>query len=120
MAVCEIAGLKDIPVSELPDGWLDSIPKQEYRHGTDGGDTSTEGEKKLQDEIARTLMEMAGGNRDRAREMLAEITSFEGRDGKQVPGVRTTKRLTGKRLEINVDKVRRAHAEWCREQEGSR
>ena len=110
MAVCEIAGLKDIPIEEMPEGWAGSIPKQEYRNGTQGGDTSTDSDKQGQDEVLRLINDICQGDESKGRAFLEEITSFKGRDGEMVPGLRTTKFLKGKRLEICLEKVRKEHA----------
>lgn len=120
--VCELLGMKDIPVSELPESYRTGIGVVTYQAGSDGGDVASDKDKAHRTEITRALIEMAG-SKDAAIDMLAEVSSFtvQDEDGKDklIPGVRETKLLVGKRLDAVLGKVRRLHEAWTAQATGS-
>lgn len=63
-------------------------------------------------EIGRMILEMAGGDKDVAREMLYGLTSFTTRDGKEVPGKRSVAELSERRIPVTYGKVKQAYQEW--------
>ena len=65
----------------------------------------------MQTQVGKLIHEITGGDAEASRAYLAEITSFKGRDGSMVEGLRTLKFLKGKRLSVTLDKVKKAHAE---------
>ena len=67
---------------------------------------ATDDEKKQQNEIREILTEIVGGDAMKALKPLEEVTSFVGKDGKAVPGVKAFSKLTGPRLEVTLGKAK--------------
>ena len=117
LGVTELLGLKDFPISELPQKTRDGRPFRElvggvqYRGGSQGGDTSSDSEKDMRAEVVKLLTEMTTSPQE-AQDALEQITEFKGKDGEMVKGIRSSKALKGKRLEVTLGKVRDAHAKW--------
>ena len=65
-----------------------------------------------QKEVADMLLEIAGQDKIQAVEKLKEITAFQGKDGNMVPGLDSTKKLTGKRLDIAHSKVKKEYEQF--------
>lgn len=70
------------------------------------------GEQQMRDEINRLLQEMCGGDQNAIIEELETQTGFTGKKGDWVKGVTSTAALKDRRLEVTLDKVRKAHAKW--------
>ena len=73
-----------------------------------------EAENKLRSEITTLMSEFITDPVQRWAK-LEEMTAFKGSDGKMVPGVKDANKLTGKRLEVTLGKIR----EWHKAQHGS-
>jgi len=69
----------------------------------------TDDERGRVDEIRNKLIELCGGDAKAALAKLTEITTFTGKDGEPVPGLRSFSDLRGKRLDVTLGKVRRLH-----------
>ena len=70
------------------------------------------GDVAKQKEVADMLLEIAGQDKIQAVEKLKEITAFQGKDGNMVPGLDSTKKLTGKRLDIAHSKVKKEYEQF--------
>jgi hypothetical protein len=68
---------------------------------------ATEDDKKLQAELWDMLMDQAEGNKTAAKNALAQVTAFTGRDGTQVSGVTDVSHLKGTRLQIAHNKTKK-------------
>ncbi len=69
-------------------------------------------------EIRRMILEMAGGDSDTAKEMLFGLTTFVGKDGKEIPGKRRVEELSERMVPITYGKVKRAYEAWKASQAG--
>ena len=74
---------------------------------TNGNGELTEPE--MRKEISRMLLEAAEGKPELAKKMLLTLTTFKGNDGKDVAGVDTTNNLSGARLKVNYEKIKRQY-----------
>jgi len=114
IGVTRILGLKDYPISELPEQtrtgqpFRERVGKVSYKGGTQGARTSNTNERALQDDIKRWASQMFATAVE-AQDWLEQLTEFQGKDGK-VAGLRSVDRLTGKRLEIAHDKAGKDYA----------
>jgi len=68
--------------------------------------------KSQRDSIGKMLMEMAGGDKTFASELLVEHTSFTGKDGKTVKGRGSLADITEKAMPIVYGKVKTAYDKW--------
>lgn len=77
-----------------------------------GGKTETAratGKGRMSDtkrELAKLILEHVEGDREAAQETLVGLTTFKGRDGKQVPGRESVKELSDRQAEIALRKFR--------------
>ena len=117
--VCELLGMKDIPVEELPESYRARIQVQTYVQGNEGGKgEQTSIEKARAAELGKWISEMCNGDREACEQMLQDTTTFKGRDGEQVIGIRRLSLLRGKRLDITHAKIHEAYNKWIIRQEG--
>ena len=58
------------------------------------------------------------GTREAAQDKLEELSSFTGKDGKPVPGKRSTADLSPARLQVTYGKVKEYHAAWEKQHGG--
>lgn len=66
------------------------------------------------------LDEMAGGDPRRAAEICKALTSFQGRDGKQVPGKASVDHLSEPQVKLHSERgIAEAHAKWKAGQGGA-
>lgn len=100
-------GLKSITLNDLKEAGMDinQIGKVTFGKGKSGGATVDTDTKNKQAELGNILLSIAGGDRMVVEDMLEDITKFPGRDGKEVPGLRSCAKLTGKRLDIALGKA---------------
>lgn len=77
---------------------------ERYQKTEQAGDDKTKA-----DEIRTKLLELCGGDAKAALSRLTEITTFPGKDGEMVPGVRSFSDLRGKRLDVTLGKVRKLY-----------
>lgn len=72
--------------------------------------------------IREWILTLSGGDQSKAKEMLADYTSFEGKDGNLVPGVETTaalKNFSDKRLNTTYGKIKKEFFEIFPEVNGT-
>jgi hypothetical protein len=86
----------------------DKVGKIEYKSPSQDSPE----EEKQRVEISAMLLEMCNSDPSMASENLQALTSFQGKDGNMVSGVKSTKQLKGKRLEITHSKTLKAYKEF--------
>lgn len=74
-------------------------------------DKNEEEKKDYRQEIGKMLMELAGGDKDKASELLKQFTSFTGKDGNVIVGKSSIKDLSDKMLPPTYGKIK---AEWLK------
>lgn len=84
--------------------------KVEYRAKKQ--DENPEEADKTRAEIRRMIMEMCRDDSDEAAKYLESVTTFKGRDGKQVPGKKNIKFLSEKQAQVTYGKVKDQHTKW--------
>ena len=72
----------------------------------------TDDQKKKQLDIAAWCLEMSDMDKEKAKNMLVTLTTFMGKDKKEVPGVDNANRLFGKRLDVSHDIVGKEYKNW--------
>jgi len=114
-AVQEILGLAGYSMADLRSRGLgkqaEGAGKVAFRNGAQGGRAARpEGPKDEahRKEIRELLYGIYPGPEE-CQDKLEELTAFTGKDGTEVPGVRETTRLSGKRLDVTLSKVRAWH-----------
>jgi len=111
--VCVLLGLKDMPKEAFSDQYWQSIPYVEFQKGKEGGQVETsEEEKEILKKLGDMILEMAGGNKEIAKNILKKVSTFEGKEGKQVEGVTDLKQLKGKRLQVVYEKICNEYKNW--------
>jgi hypothetical protein len=105
-AITRLLGIRNMTWEEINQSGIDSnkVAKVEYNKGGQGGISGDD--RKLQEELGKILMELALDNKDIARTLLVDLTKFTTKDGKEVSGVDSCLKLTGKRLEIALHKAK--------------
>ncbi len=102
----QLLGLRNLPASEMPKfgmGTPDApIPKVDR-------DSQDAEERTKRKSITDMLLALNDGDQDAAKAHLTEITTFMGRDKKEVRGVTSTKYLKDKRLNFVLAKVTELH-----------
>ena len=63
-------------------------------------------DKRHRKELGELLMKMSYDDKDEAKSMLKDLTTFTGKDGKEVAGLRTLALMKGQRLDIALDRAR--------------
>jgi len=109
--ITRLLGIRNLTWEQLEKYGIkkDAVSRVDYRNG---GHTVTDEEKTKQDEIAKMLLELCYGDQEAAKEQLIAITEFKGKDGKMVSGLDHPRKLTGKRLAIAYDKVKKSYDEF--------
>ena len=73
--------------------------------------------KELRDEIEKMLLEITGNSKVEFAKLLQQLTSFTGKDGKEVPGKSTLSDLTEKAIPVVYGKVKDFYDDF-KKQEG--
>lgn len=76
-------------------------------------------QKDIKKEIGEMLMELSGGNKDKASDLLRHYTSFTGRDGNTVPGKSSIKDLTEKMMLPTYGKIKAEYLKIKKKEEGA-
>jgi len=121
-ALCRLLGIDDMSWDDfeaLTGVKRDSLERIEY--GGEGSDKSRHWKKEEQekaDKMRSMILEMTGGNAQRAQEYLEALTTWTPR-GKSEPvkGKRQIKELSGKQIEINFGKVEKDYASFMKGQD---
>ena len=75
-------------------------------------DESPEQAATYRQELGNMILEMCHDNIEEAQNYLQAVTTFKGRDGKQVRGKRSVKDLSEKQAEITHGKVKKQYEKW--------
>ena len=106
-AITHLLGLRNITMDMLEKAGIKAGELQSVKYGRSSEKAgATPDEKKKQSELGKSLLRYTGGDEAAARALLLEMTSFKGRDGKEVTGKDSAKALTGKWLDVTLGKVR--------------
>lgn len=92
------------------------IPRVSFKEGKKGGKKRSKGkqnkeEKNYRAEIARMLLELTGGDKEEAANLLEQLSAFTGSDGQAVSGVRSPKQLTDNWARITYARVKEYYNE---------
>ncbi|RLI19665.1 hypothetical protein DRO54_08095 [Candidatus Bathyarchaeota archaeon] len=87
------------------------IPRVSFKEGKKGGKKRSKGkeskeEKNYRAEIARMLLELTGGDKEEAANLLEQLSAFTASDGQPVAGVRSPKKLTDNWARITYARVK--------------
>jgi hypothetical protein len=63
-------------------------------------------------ELRRMILEMAGSDSEAAKDILLSLTTFVGRDGKEVAGKRRVDDLSERQVPVTYGKVKKAYEHW--------
>ncbi len=109
-------GLKSMTLEDLKAAGMniEKIGSVAYSQGSQGGSTITPEEKQQQVRMGNWLLEMNGGDKAAAGANLTKLTAFMGKDGKEVAGLDSCAKLTGKRLAIAYSKVFTDYSAFCK------
>lgn len=116
--VPRLLGMADLTYEDLEAAGIDRQAVGSVKFKGKGGSAAgkeqkwTANDQQRSTELGQMLMAMADNEGERAAELLEEFTAFEGRDGKQVPGVRERSKLSSGRLKVAHDVVKKAHDAW--------
>jgi hypothetical protein len=104
----DLLGLDGVSWEDINSAGIKSNSKVNYKNSK----PQAEGEKRSEDELRKELGDIilqiypAREDADARRHYLYEMTTFIGKDNKEVPGVDIPSRLSGRRLEVTLGKVR--------------
>ena len=104
--VSAMVGLRNITWTELEEH---GIKKEKTRVITRSSQTTaTPDEKKHQTEVWEILTKINGGDTKKAIDQLELLTTFKGKEGNTISGLRVISKLKGKRLAVTLGKARDA------------
>ncbi|GEM_PF-906002 len=111
IGISALLGIRGMTWEELSTVGIDKakVAKVEY-----SVKEMSEEAKNLKEEIRRMVLDMAGGDKKMAQEMLEEYTSFTGKDGKVVKGKRTIDDLSEKAIPVTYGKIKEAYQKWLK------
>jgi hypothetical protein len=78
----------------------------------EGKGEMSEEAKSQRDEIRRMVLEMAGGDGGKAKNMLAILTSFIGKNGEEIAGKRSVTELSEKAVPVSYGKIKKSYEQW--------
>lgn len=111
-----VPGLRNITLEYLKDGGIDTDKIKGYGFNT-GYQAEMTGEAKDQKaELERMLKEIYGDSKWNIG--LKKITTFVGKDGKEVAGVDDINKLSEKRIQVTYSKVKPEYEKWVKEHGG--
>jgi len=107
--ITRILGIRNLTWEDVRAGGItqEAVSRVEYNKAE-----QSEEAKNYKKEIGRMILEMTGGDREKAKEKLLEITTFTGKDGKVVEGKRELDKLSERQAEVTYGKVKKAYEEW--------
>lgn len=106
--IASFLGLKNFHADDLKKNGIDvsKIGKVEYKTGSQGGAVASDEDKLSQTKLYNLLVKICNSSDEKIlSSTLQNLTKFKGKDGKDVPGVDSIKKLTGKRLSITLEKA---------------
>jgi hypothetical protein len=118
-AASRSVGLSSITIEMLSESGMDvsRLQRVEYGKGTKGGSMLSVEDNNRASEIATWLKEICNGIEEKARDELERMTTFKSREGEQVPGKRSTKKLTKKQIDRLYPKVKTMHDNYKKDKE---
>lgn len=107
--VTRILGIRNLTWDDLKEAGIDieKIAKIEYRTAE-----MSEEAKDQREKIREMLTEMCGGDEKKFAAALQKITSFTGKDGKEVKGKTKLESLSEKAIPITYAKVKEGYEKW--------
>ena len=110
--ITRLLGIRNMTWEDLSGTGIESsnLSKVEY----DKPEMSNEA-KSQRDSIRTMILEMAGGSKSKAQDILEGFTSFPAKDGTMVKGKRLVDRLSEKAVPVIYGKVKTAYEKWQRE-----
>jgi len=107
--VTRLLGIRNMSWEDLKEGGI----SKEQVSGVEYNKTEMSSKALNQrDEIDRMLLEMCGNDTAKFAEALQKITSFTGRDGKEILGKKALKDLSEKAIPVTHEKVKKAYEQW--------
>lgn len=108
--ITRLLGIRNLSWDELQAVGITPSARIEY-----GGKAGENNE--LRAKIGTMIMDMAGGDKEKAQDILEALTSFEASDGRMVKGKRSLKEVSDKALGIIYARAKEEYAEWKRTQQ---
>lgn len=95
-AVAMLAGLRGLSPSDLSGAGIEGVARVEFERGGKGGATVKADVKAEQNKLGNAVLEYCGGDKERARRCLKELTKGDkpGKDGKVFQGFTSVAKLT--------------------------
>ncbi len=113
--ITRLLGIRNLTWEQLKEFGVDQEKAAKVQYG---GKKATDDEvTKWQNEIDKWLLEMCYNDKNKALNYLITLTAFTAKDGKEIAGVNTVKRLTGQRLNIAHSNAKKEYENWKRSQE---
>jgi len=111
--VTRLLGIRNLTWEQLKGFGIDpnKVARVEYGYKTK---QASPDEKKKQEEISSMCMLMTEKNREKAVAYLRELSKFTAKDKTKVPGVTSTKVLTGTRLDIVHHKTKEEYQKYLK------
>ena len=113
--VTRLLGIRNLTWEQLQSFGIDKskVARVEYG-GAKGGmsQKEKEGETRKQNEIGQMCLKMAYGDKEKAVNYLKTLTAFTTKDGKEVEGVTSVRKLTGVRLQIAYKNIKQEYENW--------
>ena len=107
--ITRLLGIRNLSWEQLQGLGIDKGKVARVEYGTK---QATQDETKKQNAIGRMCLEMADGDKNKAVRCLKTLTGFTAKDGKEVEGVTSVKKLTGVRLNIAYKNIKQEYENW--------
>lgn len=107
--ITRILGIRNLTWADLAEA---GIKKEDVKSIEYKAPEMTEESKDLRDKIEKMLNEMAGGDPKKFAAGLCKITSFIGKDGKEVKGKSKLDDLSEKAIPVTYGKLEKVYEEW--------
>jgi len=107
-AVTAILGIENMTEADLQKNGIntENVTAVEFKKGSQGGATATESDKEVQVKLYNALVDFCESTDEKVMgDFLETLTTFTGKDGTQVKGLRSIKQLKGKRLQVAYSKI---------------
>lgn len=112
-----LGGYQPTPAEEMTGAPQQKPPIQQPQQKP-AAPISSEAENKMRSDLSHILLEVCGGVEPRMADTLYALTSYiDKKTGDKVEGLRDLEKLKGKRLEVTLDRAKRSHESWKKQQE---
>ena len=114
--VTRLLGIRNLTWEDLREAGVDQskVVKIDYKTGEMSEDALSQRE-----EIRSMLMEMCGNDEKKFAAALKKVTSFVGKDGKEISGKPKLEDISEKAIPVNLNKVKKAYIEWKAREEAT-